>query len=564
MIRGGRRSGVVAAITVSFLYSLALTPMDARPLPVGRAWSPRETLLVNQHEYMVTLRMEPTRYGRIDLVTNGLRGPNGFQTYGYTFQDTAWVPRWSGIRDGFLPLPNITPPDREWLVWKYQDPNSSSEPVPLLHADVVDGALGQIDTIGMVHDEAFFSTSAATERREWAVAWERGPSRLFTRPIGAADWTSYVFDLNGEAGIACAPLDDTTLFVAGSHGSIYWGRATPSGFTPGGPPVGYPAFYLAPMRRDGRGGYWLIWGSVTRWIIAQHIEADGTWGDRDTLDGDYPPNSQTFTNVLSTSPDTAYRPLIAWMAVGYNYPGHYLYLAWPTDSGWTRGEIVPQSSGGGNCGLALDQNGDAWVVWNGLGRGNFWLHSYTNVTCSAPAVERPDGAPRLAWTLTGPAPRSWWTVLRSVEGAPADSIARVQAGDGIAMEFADTTAPVGTRLAYTIRREHVDHRYRWLSAATEWTYRLETPLRLSLRAAVPASDEVTLALEGAVAGVIELQLYDLQGRQVLAQRTESRGTGRDELRLGLARAGIRPGVYLLRARDGGGRRSGAVKLAVVR
>ena len=63
--------------------------------------------------------------------------------------------------------------------------------------------------------------------------------------------------------------------------------------------------------------------------------------------------------------------------------------------------------------------------------------------------------------------------------------------------------------------------------------------------------------------MVEVSLYDLQGRRVLRDRLTTSGAGVDLLGLTL-NSRVRSGVYLLRARGDDGRLSRVLKIVVLR
>jgi hypothetical protein len=169
------------------------------------------------------------------------------------------------------------------------------------------------------------------------------------------------------------------------------------------------------------------------------------------------------------------------------------------------------------------------------------------------------------WTLSTRAPGSRWTLERARGEGGFDSLTTVRAGDDTVLVVDDPTATPGTPWRYRVRRESVDLRYRWHSAASAAHWRPDTrePLRLSL-ASVATDGTLALRLGGA-APPVTARLHDLQGRVVLARRLDTGGTGDDALVLPLAgSAAAAPGVYFLRVTDATGRSSRTARVAVLR
>ena len=81
----------------------------------------------------------------------------------------------------------------------------------------------------------------------------------------------------------------------------------------------------------------------------------------------------------------------------------------------------------------------------------------------------------------------------------------------------------------------------------------------------PVLDLARMQLLGAVAGPVELSVYDVQGRRVLSWQMTASGSGRDDVDMDLrGRLSFRSGLYFVRAVDAGGRKTLAVKVAVLR
>ena len=197
-----------------------------------------------------------------------------------------------------------------------------------------------------------------------------------------------------------------------------------------------------------------------------------------------------------------------------------------------------------------------------VGSPLFWTHSYTKSTAAAPIVTEVNGVPTLSWRLSEPSPRTWWGVMRSVDGGPFERVARVRAGPGEALSWADSSAPTDARIEYAIRRESRDVRYQVTSGAATWEPR-RAVLELSIRGPNPSSPRLELEVVGASAGPLEARVYDLQGRVVASQQFRALGSGRDVLTLSLGRA-VPSGLYIVGVRSHDGRRGTHRKLLLVR
>jgi hypothetical protein len=205
--------------------------------------------------------------------------------------------------------------------------------------------------------------------------------------------------------------------------------------------------------------------------------------------------------------------------------------------------------------VARDRNGDAWVAWRTRPPGIVhWTHTYVSATTSTPVVSGVGRDRTVSWTLSEPAPESWWAVLRARGSGAFEPVARVRAGPGLEVSWTDVSPPAGV-LRYRIRRESVDARYRWESEEAWWPPQSTRPLVLS------RLGEGRLELSGAVAGPLDVRLYDLQGRRVLRREARSQGSGRDTIALDVA--GLKPGIYFASVRDASGRVANPVKLVLL-
>ena len=77
---------------------------------------------------------------------------------------------------------------------------------------------------------------------------------------------------------------------------------------------------------------------------------------------------------------------------------------------------------------------------------------------------------------------------------------------------------------------------------------------------------VSFEVEGAVAGPLEITLYDVAGRRVLRRSESVNETGRLSYRLDLGGADrpVGSGVYFLSVRDASGEQAEAAKIVVLR
>jgi len=201
-----------------------------------------------------------------------------------------------------------------------------------------------------------------------------------------------------------------------------------------------------------------------------------------------------------------------------------------------------------------------WDFWTGM----FWIHTYNRATAENVRIEGHGRNRRIAWTLSEPAPETWWAVLRARGREDFEPVARVRAGPGLDMSWTDTSPPAGL-LRYKIRRESVDRRYEWESPVVRTPERSKT-LVLRAPSPWPVAREGALQLFNASDGPLELRLYDLQGRMVLRESGVATGSGEDVVRFDLAQAPvpISNGIYFAVVRDSEGKANEGIKLVVLR
>ncbi len=372
-------------------------------------------------------------------------------------------------------------------------------------------------------------------------------------------------DLAGQRGLVMVPLDSATVLVVTTEANdhkLHWGVLRDTTWTTMPEPLDDRGSQKPTIIRQSGGRLRLEWSDYDDFIRSRVYE-DGAWAEAETIRAALPNTIQHLFYQAALSREESDHPALAWY--GYKIrddAAYYIWVAFPTDSGFGLGERLEGSWGGINPTCLVDENGDVWVAWWRTFDGMYWTHSYCTATPSAPHIGERGGRPLLRWSLSGAAPGTWWAVMRSENGATATAVARVRAGPGLEMSWADSTAPRGAVLRYSIRRECRDVRYRVTGAEAEWRPR-GASLGLAIRSENPASAGLRLEVSGAGAGACEVTLHDLLGRRVASRRETATGSGVDRFELPLS-GNIRPGLYLLRVRGADGRLSRAAKVVVVK
>lgn len=373
-------------------------------------------------------------------------------------------------------------------------------------------------------------------------------------------------DLGGY-DLVLAPLDSSSVLVVTTERrfTLRWGVLRDTSWTSEPEPLNRAnADYgdFVSMIRQSGGRLRIAWAGFDG-VLRSRVYQQGVWVEPESIRVALPDTIQHLFYQAELSREESDHPALAWY--GYKIQddvAYYIWVACPSDSGFGVGEKLAGSWQGINPTCLVDENGDVWVAWWRTFDGMYWTHSYCAATPSEPSIGEEHGRPLLRWPLSESAPGTWWAVLRSTVGAPPEPVARVRAGAGLAMGWADSTAPTGATLRYAIRRECREVRYRVTSAEAEWRSR-GSSIELALRSRNPAASAVRFELSGAAAGTYEVTLYDVFGRRIAHRRETATGSGIDQFELLLANA-VHPGLYLLRVRGADGRVSRAAKVVVVR
>ena len=562
-----------------------LTACDALAMPLGRAWTPIDTLKVNGHTYMVPDRFEPPRDGRIELVARGYYGPlpmpYNHQTYGLVWADSVWRIRWTLSEPAYLISPALTPPDRQMLVWKTTTPPVDAYYSFLVTADVVGDSVTPSDTIARVSAGALTYSGTAWGTRRWVAVRDRDFSvlgfpevlRIF-RSDERGHWCAMGrTGLTGGEGMRISALDANTVLVLTSErfAGVHYGVLRDTTFEELAPQLTTDRTPTLPAlaRRPG-GGYWTGWDAAPDILpdysdrIVLQSYRDGVWQAPDTLQIRWPTQGSYLFYGVELGSEGSEIPAAAWYGYSYNLAdaADYIWTSFPTDAGFGVGERLEGSWDGMGPSVVRDENGDVWVAWWRRFDGVFWVHSYTTAESSTPSVSELASRPLLRWRLTEPASETWWAVLRAEGNGAFARVARLRATSDTAMSWADTSAPSGVSLRYAIRRECRDVRYQWTSGEATWEPRGPS-LALAVKGANPSAFVIECEVVGANIGPLDARLYDLQGREVAHQFGHASGAGRDKASVPLS-GGLRPGLYLLRVRAADGRLSPSVKIALVR
>ena len=544
-------------------------------LPPGRAWAKTEELSAPGVLQFGVPRMDSDSAGRPLLIAAASTSATvdwSFSAWG----DSGWqYPRFGRVRSGVIPEPVVSLIGGTHVVWVGVDPLAGWGHV-LLSTFSGDSLAPPDTTLRKVGVGGSEYSAAVSDSRRWTaqvdgvvnqkIVWVRAAYSDTPQvwhevePHGRYEWT----------GCSLAPVSDSVALLAhaGDYG-LWVARLEGARWTDsvlvdprGNGRAIHPRFRLRPS-----GGLWLVWSDVLMLRVASNHS--GTWVWTDSVTAAHPPGETFFSGWLNASQDGEERPILAWGDFGYGYTSRSVgCAAFPNDSGWDAGDEIPGSANQFTTPkVARDLNGDGWFAWDRLRLpGVFYTHTYVRATVGLPKVSGRTTGRTVSWTISEPAPKSWWAVLRAQGNGSLVPIARVQAGNTTQMTYVDATPATSSRLRYAIRRESVDQRYEWTGGSTLW-WAEGRALTVRFPGGNPVmGGMVELAIAGAVQGGMDVRMYDLAGREVWQTQRTAGGTGEDTLTLRLSDAPtlLRPGLYLVRVTDDSGVSSAAAKVVVLR
>lgn len=546
----------------------------------GRLWMPVDRFVHADHGFMIPRRFEPTGTARLEVLVEGFGGTHEHRIYGFVWKDSLWAPRWHMDREADLLLPCHTDDSLQMLVWR--DVAGVTPGITrrgrLYTAEVRDTGVTASDSVGTVSDIGYFQMGAQRGSGRWVVSSDIDAAlgRFDYHPVFYArtrggQWNKLrVPEISSPPGAGFEQvlgLTDTTalaLYTTVEH--LSWGVINDTGWVraPERLVGGFPDDILY-LRPNPDGSAFLRYGTHDTVTFMRRFDGE-RWSLEDTLRWAFPPESRPFGYLTYVGPMTLDdRPLPAMLGMAYSDRNalERLYVNIPTESGYGRFQLIPDSEGGFPTAIARDENGDVWVAWWKFVDGMFWTHTYTTAIAGDPVLTAEAGRPRISWELSEPAPESYWGIIRSVDDAPESLVARVVAGASTRMAWTDSTLSPQARATYRVRRECRDVRYRQISAATtEWLPR--TPrLGLLLRSPNPSTSSLGMTIEGASAGALRISAYDLQGRLIATSHGLASGTGQDNVQL-VWPSGLDPGVYLVSGRSSDGATTRPRKVVVLR
>jgi hypothetical protein len=306
----------------------------------------------------------------------------------------------------------------------------------------------------------------------------------------------------------------------------------------------------------------LLW--VTKENHIGHAALSGiTFASEDSLYAAYQPHGDYRTDGrLEAAVDGSEYPMVAWSASRATNYDQVFAISLPAGSGFGVAEQVGTPTDAFLPTTTADGNGDLWVAWGTYSiEGMYFFHTYVNVTTSVLQVSGSGTSRLVRWTLSSPAPESWWAILRSINGGPFEVAGRAQAGESTLMAFTDDS-PASGMVRYRVRRECTDTRYQWLSPIRYWNQQKPRIEMLEAGARL-ASDRLEFAISDAAPGPVHVRVFDVQGRVVWSTRQEA-SQERITLRFDAATRPIPSGLYFAIVEDSLNRTSDAIRVVVIR
>lgn len=531
-------------------------PPVADALPAGRAWIGADTLVAQGFEYMTSPLFIRQQGGELGLIGVGQSATTGASdTRGFEWRGASWAETWAlGRGTSFLP-PVPSTAEADFLIWREVTLASH-----FVFSRLTAHGPAEPETVSTIGTGTNLYAAAASPLRRWAIAPDFKNLRAFVSDT-SGNWREVETGFGGRFAAAVAAFEETLAVVAWEEiDGMHWAVLSDDSFMHRGIVPGPPAPKVPRFRSRPSGGYWMTWGSYEPSLSIATFW-NGQWIAHPPIECAYRLSAQHFSENADMSRDDGEFPAIAW---GAQVMGRsVICVCMPTDSGFTTAEELEFAPDGILPTVARDRNGDVWVAWWRFFDGIFWTHTYVTATARDVRAGGAGAARRVQWTLSEPAPESWWAVLRARNDEAFEEVARVRATSDPHMAWEDLSPPAGV-LRYRIRRESVDTRYGWLSEEARWPPRNRRPI-LTLASENPLDAEAEFEVMDAAEGPLTLRIYDVMGRVVARGEAAGGSAIVQRMRVALG-AGVRPraGVYFAVAEDASGVSSAAIKLVVLK
>lgn len=563
MVRAFYGLALALAMTTAVAWSWVSI---SEALPAGRAWAEVDTLHLGIH-FLGGPRLAMLKGERLRLVASGITDPPSTLTYQWD-RDHWELDRRIEYGSNFL-WPFLSDGDEEHLVWKGIVPTGPfGNDTYLFYMQTLPELMPRADTLALTRSRSLEYAGASGPFMRWVLHDDFGNLRLFrsSRPGGA--WSEMEMPGNGSYGTTIAALDDTSALAVWANvfeiqSAIIRGSEVQLVPVPQNLEKEVPE--RPKLRWRPAGGHWMAWAMKLPYVKITHF--DGTsWAVPESIHCNY--TSGNPASYIGQSPDLSQdsydRPVVAWSAYGSNGRS-VICVSCPTESGYPIAEELPVSHDGFLASPARDENGDVWLSWWKYYDGAFWTHSYTAVVVENALISPSPQGPRISWTLSGPAPESWWSILRSGADSTYAVVGRVRAGPTRTVEWTDASATPGFYL-YRIRRDCKNSRYETLTDPIPGTVdaQVSEPFGIRLEGGHPARQAARVRVVGAAPGPVIVEVFDVRGRRVASVEGNAGSEGVVSVNLAADKGGFggRPsaGLYFARARDARGQISSTLKL----
>jgi hypothetical protein len=531
---------------IGFYLLVALLPPQhaCEAVTPGRAWSPTEVLSVAQFGQLYSPRLE-LGSDRVPFLFAAAQYPYP-DVLGFDWRGSSWAQATHVGRGLYFSWPVWAPPGEFYVVG--QDPFSDTEGKAWFWLAHRVGDSFEIENVTRAYPEVDDYSAAVSARRRWVMFQDGfGAGMRLLYSDGPGNWIETPISARGGSGLVIIPLGDTTALAAwaGLDDGLRWGKLEGTTWIPGAEPLGGRLCINPLFRRRPSGGYWFGYATDEPYVAVRTYE-DDVWGSPAGITASYRVPGWSwarYSKDFQMSQDDGEYPAIAWGFFDGNAGAGGICVSVPTDAGWTVADQLDNDTEGILPSVTRDLNGDVWVAfWRYYTNGVFWAHTYTKAACTLPIVYQQGASNLVAWTLSEPAPETWWAVLREQADGSFASVARVRAAEVPQMSWRDESPVSGVR--YRIRRECVDTRYQWLSEVSD------TPVAVML----------SLISAEASPGKVRLSWYakDAAGAATISRRTEGTAwieigspTTAEEGLLTYVDSGLPAGRYAYRLQLGG-------------
>lgn len=562
-------------LRLSLLLPLLWLPRSAEALPPGRAWTTPVRLVTSETDYFPHPLLHADSNGDPFIHVTGYVSGRGY-LHKFLWASSQWVVGWKADRYVGLAR-DVSSPGVAPHIFGMDWGKIPGDPTDVAHYMVLaadDGAtLGPFDTVTVVGDLTFNYSAAVTKSYRWAavdVATLTPPYGKELRVFCSREFQPWVrVPVPGRAGLGLSldAIDDSTAFLVCEDedpGAKSWGFIR--GATWESEADALPRGWSPILRKRSGAGEWLLLAGRGGGIVQVFANGGGHWEGPTEVGCDYAPGwNQLYTYSPMMSRDNELFPLLAWSTFETRQlqGRSSICCSIPADSGFTLADQIWSARNALDPSLVRDRNGDIWIAWWSWDDGGVWQHTYVTVQATDMRILGNGRHRDIAWSLTGEAPGSFWSVQRATGNGSFEDVARVRAGPSTVMSWRDDSPPGGI-LAYRVRRECVDDRYSWTSQPATWPANHGRGL-IGVRRQDLSSASLKVDLVGMPPGPLDFGLYDLQGRRVWKMEARSHGYLQEALHFDLRGASSLPnGVYFLRISSASGLEEASSRVIILR